>query len=61
MKDFIVIVITVVLVFVGGIIAKKYFEKSGNEIVEIIEEMSKGLEIDTEEHKQNMIEKLKKV
>jgi hypothetical protein len=60
MKDFIVIVITVVLVFVGGIIAKKYFEKSGNEIVEIIEEMSKGLEIDTEEHKQNMIEKLKK-
>lgn len=60
MKDLIVIITTVILVFGGGMMAKKYFERSGNEIIDIIEEMSKGLETDTEEQKQSKIETLKK-
>mgnify|MGYP002706791964 CR=1 FL=1 len=58
MKDFIVILIIVGIVFGGGLLTKNYFEKSGNEIIDIMEKMSGGLEKDNDEDKQKNIEKL---
>ncbi len=59
MKDFFVIMVIVAIVFGGSFFARKYFEKSGNEIIEILENFSKGLEEDSDEDKEKNIKALK--
>lgn len=59
MKDFFVIVIIIAIVFGGGFFAQKYFEKSGSEIIDLMEGLSKGIENDNQEEKKEKIESLK--
>lgn len=59
MKDLIVIIIIVAIIFGGSFWVSNYYEKSGNEIIAIIENLSEGLEEDSYSVKKEKVDKLK--
>lgn len=61
MKDFVIIMIILVLIFGGNFLTCKYFENSGNEVISILDTLKNGIEIHSSEEKENNIKNLEDV
>ena len=58
MKDLIIVLTVIIIIFVPGYYTQKYLEKSGAEIIEIVEELKEEIRNDNMENF-NKIEKLR--
>lgn len=61
MKDLWIVIGIIFFIFIGNSLLKNYFEKSGHKVIQQMEELSDGIEIDSDTKKQEKIENLKQV
>lgn len=59
MKDLFIIVVILAIVFGGSFFLSNYFEKTGKEIIDIVDTMSEDLEMDNKDEKIAKIAELK--
>ncbi|MBQ9280521.1 MAG: DUF4363 family protein [Clostridia bacterium] len=60
MKDWIIVITIIAIVFGGNYLMKSYLDKTGHEMIAEVEKLSAGLETDTEEEKYQNVEEIKK-